>query len=439
MKESSAASTSSQSQQQQLSDGSASSQLGLLHNPIHQISQIHHLPLQNQSTVILSTEQALEQQQQQHQAETISNSSNGSSHSASNNNSNHQPDSIDSKPSSSEKKSGMRRQEKPPYSYIALIVMAIQSSPNHRLTLSEIYSFLQMRYPFFRGTYQGWKNSVRHNLSLNECFIKLPKGLGRPGKGHYWTIDRDSEFMFEEGSFRRRPRGFRRKCQAMKAQFHTAAGSNAAAAVAAASFFGGNLMTPSMSSNYMHQDYNCVYNTGGTVTPSPVTAVSSTSHNYSNYDYYNQQQQCDNQSSRDWGGTTNYGEAAAAAAVAAAAAAAAASNGAYIKPSLSPLQQDVISQQNHIGGQDVDGMSPPPSSVGSTGGAGHQMVTDGYVHQYHHQYGTDSLMRNVSGSQVIQCDRKPYNLTPPHSLPSSLPSPPPNNAVTPYYDTKYSM
>ncbi|XP_077389525.1 forkhead box protein F2 [Festucalex cinctus] len=119
------------------------------------------------------------------------------------------------------KKSGsaLRRPEKPPYSYIALIVMAIQSSPSKRLTLSEIYQFLQARFPFFRGSYQGWKNSVRHNLSLNECFVKLPKGLGRPGKGHYWTIDPGSEFMFEEGSFRRRPRGFRRKCQALKPMY----------------------------------------------------------------------------------------------------------------------------------------------------------------------------------------------------------------------------
>ncbi|XP_076677067.1 uncharacterized protein LOC143373558 isoform X2 [Andrena cerasifolii] len=117
------------------------------------------------------------------------------------------------------RKPGARRQEKPPYSYIALIVMAIQSSPAKRSTLSEIYTFLQQRFPFFRGTYQGWKNSVRHNLSLNECFIKLPKGLGRPGKGHYWTIDPSTEYMFEEGSFRRRPRGFRRKCQALKPQY----------------------------------------------------------------------------------------------------------------------------------------------------------------------------------------------------------------------------
>uniref|UniRef100_A0A1I8I113 Fork-head domain-containing protein n=1 Tax=Macrostomum lignano TaxID=282301 RepID=A0A1I8I113_9PLAT len=109
-----------------------------------------------------------------------------------------------------DKKSGIRRSEKPPYSYIALIVMAIQASPMKRCTLAEIYQYLQDNFVFFRGQYQGWKNSVRHNLSLNECFIKLPKGIGRPGKGHYWTVDQQAEFMFEDGSYRRRPRGFRR-------------------------------------------------------------------------------------------------------------------------------------------------------------------------------------------------------------------------------------
>ena len=64
------------------------------------------------------------------------------------------------------------------------------------------FQYLQSRFSFFRGSYQGWKNSVRHNLSLNDCFVKIPKALGRPGKGHYWKIDPKQEFMFEDGSVR---------------------------------------------------------------------------------------------------------------------------------------------------------------------------------------------------------------------------------------------
>ncbi|CAG9537577.1 unnamed protein product [Cercopithifilaria johnstoni] len=103
-----------------------------------------------------------------------------------------------------------KRQEKPPYSYIALIAMAIHAKPDRKATLTEIYSFLQSNFDFFRGEYNGWKNSIRHNLSLNECFIKLPKSSGgRSGKGHQWTIDQNCEFLFEEGSYRRRPRGYK--------------------------------------------------------------------------------------------------------------------------------------------------------------------------------------------------------------------------------------
>ncbi|XP_053470225.1 forkhead box protein F2 [Ictalurus furcatus] len=147
--------------------------------------------------------------------------------------------------------SGLRRPEKPPYSYIALIVMAIQSAPTKRLTLSEIYQFLQTRFPFFRGSYQGWKNSVRHNLSLNECFIKLPKGLGRPGKGHYWTIDPASEFMFEEGSFRRRPRGFRRKCEVLKPMYRMMNGFGFTSAILPQNF---DLQSPTCHANGYNLD-----------------------------------------------------------------------------------------------------------------------------------------------------------------------------------------
>nr|XP_040023870.1 forkhead box protein H1 [Gasterosteus aculeatus aculeatus] len=92
--------------------------------------------------------------------------------------------------SSGGKKKNYQRYPKPPYSYLAMIAMVIQRTPEKKLTLSEILKEISTLFPFFKGNYKGWRDSVRHNLSSYDCFVKVLKDPTKPqGKGNFWAVE----------------------------------------------------------------------------------------------------------------------------------------------------------------------------------------------------------------------------------------------------------
>lgn len=91
---------------------------------------------------------------------------------------------------------------KPQISFACLIGMAILDAPAKRMTVSEIYKFMESRYPYFASAGPGWKNLVRHNLSLNHYFCKQSKGDEMGSKGSYWRI-RPESLAAVEGAIRK--------------------------------------------------------------------------------------------------------------------------------------------------------------------------------------------------------------------------------------------
>ncbi|KAJ1327210.1 hypothetical protein BSLG_010552 [Batrachochytrium salamandrivorans] len=77
---------------------------------------------------------------------------------------------------------------RPTIPYSTIITNALQGSTTGRLTLNDIYNFAMEQYPYFKTAGSGWKNSIRHNLSLNKNFVRTARPPNERGKGAYWMI-----------------------------------------------------------------------------------------------------------------------------------------------------------------------------------------------------------------------------------------------------------
>ncbi|QRV73922.1 Forkhead domain [Ceratobasidium sp. AG-Ba] len=104
---------------------------------------------------------------------------------------------------------GPRTTEKPSASYAALIGQAIMSAVpdsngRKKLTLAHIYAWISAAWPYYKPGEAGWMNSIRHNLSLNDCFVKIKRDGREKGKGSFWSIREGDEDMFANGGFVRR-------------------------------------------------------------------------------------------------------------------------------------------------------------------------------------------------------------------------------------------
>ncbi|XP_010790389.1 forkhead box protein O6b isoform X1 [Notothenia coriiceps] len=89
-------------------------------------------------------------------------------------------------------------------SYADLITRAIESTPDKRLTLSQVYDWMVRFVPYFKDKGDSnssagwkdkgdckssatWKNSIRHNLSLHSRFIRVQNE--GTGKSSWWMLN----------------------------------------------------------------------------------------------------------------------------------------------------------------------------------------------------------------------------------------------------------
>lgn len=136
------------------------------------------------------------------------------------------------------KKTSSRRNAWGNLSYADLITKAIESSPEKRLTLSQIYDWMVQNVPYFKdkgesNSSAGWKNSIRHNLSLHSRFMRMQNE--GTGKSSWWVINPDAKpgktprrraTSMDTKAYEKKRGRVKKKVDALRAQAELASHSN---------------------------------------------------------------------------------------------------------------------------------------------------------------------------------------------------------------------
>ncbi|GMT08208.1 hypothetical protein PENTCL1PPCAC_30382 [Pristionchus entomophagus] len=110
-------------------------------------------------------------------------------------------------------------EKRPSWSYSNLVALALKSSATGQLAVSDIYTFICEHFPYFRTAPPGWKNSVRHNLSLNKTFHKIelkPESHGR--KSCLWSIRPEKQAKVNADLAKWREKEYAEETEAIEAE-----------------------------------------------------------------------------------------------------------------------------------------------------------------------------------------------------------------------------
>ncbi|WFC97076.1 Pre-rRNA-processing protein fhl1 [Malassezia brasiliensis] len=103
--------------------------------------------------------------------------------------------------------------QKPELSNVELITNALRSDAclrkGHKLTLQEVYEWLQHTYPWFaqngRKTGRDWQSSIRHTIGTSREFVKIPRRADEHGKGIFYALATSDVAQAHEAARRAAP------------------------------------------------------------------------------------------------------------------------------------------------------------------------------------------------------------------------------------------